>query len=307
MNEGTHHSHHPVDRVGLAAALAAYGFWGLMPIYFKQLQTVSAGEIIAHRVLWAIPVLLVFLGLRDGRQVWRRLRLTGRQAGWLTVSGTLIAANWLLFVWAIVHGQVLATSLGYFINPLVSVLFGFLFLHERLTALQKSAVGIAAVGTLYMALFLGQPPWISLALAFSFATYGLVRKRLDVGPMTGLLWENLLLGGPALGYMLWRARHGEMDFLSGPRHLDVLMMLAGLTTVLPLTWFNVAAQRLTLTLVGFIQYLAPSMSFMLAVFLWGEPFTRGHAITFLCIWTALVLVSLDSLRRRRARRTAGLA
>lgn len=305
MNEGNQHSHH-VDRGGLAAALAAYLFWGLMPIYFKALQGVFAWEIIAHRVLWSIPVLLVFLGLRDGRQLWRKLRLTRRQAGWLAASGTLIAANWLVFVWAVVNGQVLATSLGYFINPLVSVLFGYLFLHERLTALQKYAVAIAAVGTLYMAWFLGQPPWISLTLAFSFATYGLVRKRLDVGPMKGMLWESLLLGGPALGFLLWRARHGEMDFLSGPRHIDVLLMLAGLTTVLPLTWFNMAAQRLTLTLVGFFQYIAPSMSFMLAVFLWDEPFTRGHAIAFGCIWIALVLVSLDSLRRRRARRIAGL-
>lgn len=208
-------------RKGVAAALAAYIAWGLMPIYFKLIAAVNAWEIIAHRIIWGVPVLLLFLLLRDGRKLWARLRVTRRQ-----------------------------------------------------------------------------PPWISLALAVSFASYGLVRKRLDVGPMRGLMWEYFLAVTPALAFLGWRAAQGRMDFLAGPLSLDILLMLAGLLTVLPLIWFNMAAQRLTLILVGFIQYLAPSMTFLLAVFLWDEPFTQGHAVAFTCIWTALALVSIGPLRNR---------
>lgn len=292
----------PADRTGLVAALAAYVSWGLMPIYFKFLGAVSAWEIIAHRVIWAIPILLLFLLLRDGRALWRKLRITRRQLAWLAVSGTLIGANWLIFVWAVVNDHVLYTSLGYFINPLMNVAFGFLFLGERMTRLQKWAVAIAAFGTVYLAIYLGQPPWVSLVLALSFSLYGLVRKRLDVGPMTGLLWENLLLLAPALAFMVWIADEGRMSFLHGPASTDMLLIAGGLITVMPLIWFNMAAQRLTLTLIGFIQYLAPSMTFCLAVFLWDESFTQGHAVAFGCIWTALLLVTLGPLRARHARR-----
>ncbi len=287
------------QRTGLAAAFAAYVAWGLMPIYFKLLAAVGPWEIIAHRVIWAIPVLIVFLAFRDGRALWAKLRLTGRQLAWLCVSGFLIGANWLIFVWAVVNDQVLSTSLGYFINPLMNVAFGFLFFGDRMSGAQKLAVAIAAAGTAYLAVWLGQPPWVSLVLALSFALYGLVRKRLDVGPMTGLLWENLLLLGPAVGYLWWLAAQGDLGFLHGSTRLDVLLLLAGLTTVLPLIWFNTAARHLTLTTIGFIQYLAPSMTFTLAVFFWGESFTRGHAVAFGCIWFALVLVTLEPLRRRR--------
>lgn len=291
-----------VRRAGLIAAFSAYIAWGMMPLFFKLLAAVNPWEIIAHRVIWAVPVLLLFLWFRDGRQLWVKLRLNRRQLAWLAVSGTLIGANWLIFVWAVVNDKVLYTSLGYFINPLMNVLFGYLFLGERLTVWGKWAVTIAAMGTAYLAWYLGQPPWISLLLALSFASYGLVKKRLvGVGPMTGLLWENLLLLGPALAWLGWRAAHGEMEFLAGSTRLDLLLVSAGLVTALPLIWFNVAAQHLTLTLIGFIQYLAPSMTFLLAVFLWGEPFTQGHAVAFACIWTALLLVSLGPLRRRRIR------
>jgi chloramphenicol-sensitive protein RarD len=291
-----------VDREGLAFALAAYVAWGLMPIFFKWIASVDALEIIAHRVIWAIPVLLLFLALRDRGKLFQRLRLSARQLAWLCVSGTLIAANWLIFVWAVVNDHVLYTSLGYFINPLMNVLFGFLFLGERMTTPQRWAVAMAAAGTAYLAWYLGQPPWVSLLLALTFAGYGLVRKRLDVGPMTGLLWENLLLLTPALAFLAWRAQAGALDFGAGDARLDLLLILSGLTTALPLIWFNAAAQRLTLTTIGFIQYLAPSMTFMLAVFLWGESFTRGHAVAFACIWTALLIVTLAPLRRRLARR-----
>jgi chloramphenicol-sensitive protein RarD len=289
-------------RLGVAAALAAFIFWGLAPIYFKWIQHVSAYEIIAHRILWSIPLLAGFLLLRDGPGFWRRMVLPRRTLLTLLLSGVLVSSNWLIFVWAVNHDRILATSLGYFINPLVNVLLGFLFLHERLTRAQTAAVVIAAAGTAYLAWFLGAAPWIALALAITFGFYGLVRKKLDVGPMVGLLWETLLLLLPALIFVAWSLDRGVLEFGHGSLRLDLLLIGLGLVTILPLIWFNVAAKNLTLTAVGFFQYLAPTVTFMLAVFAYGEPFTRGHAVAFTCIWIALVLVSFDSLRiaRRRA-------
>ena len=282
------------------AALAAYVFWGLAPIYFKLIQSAPALEIIAHRILWSVPILAAFLLLRDGRAFWRRIRLPGRTILILLLSGSLVALNWLIFVWAVVNGQVLATSLGYFIGPLVNFLLGFLFLHERMSLVQRYGVLIAASGTLYLGWYLGTPPWISLSLAFSFGIYGLVRKVLNVGPMVGLLWETLLLSGPALAYVLWSARRGTLYFGTAGTGQDGLLVLAGLVTVLPLIWFNVAARSLRLTTLGFFQYIAPSMTFLLSVFVYGEAFTRGHAVAFGCIWFALAMISLESWKKARS-------
>ena len=282
------------------AALAAYLFWGLAPIYFKLIQAVPALEIIAHRILWSVPVLAGFLLLRDGRAFWQRVRLPPRTVLILLVSGCLVALNWLIFVWAVVNGQVLATSLGYFIGPLVNFLLGFLFLNERMTRVQQAGVLIAASGTVYLGWFLGTPPWISLSLAFSFGVYGLVRKMLNVGPMVGLLWETLLLALPALVFVAWSAQHGSLYFGTAGTGQDILLGLAGLVTVLPLVWFNVAARSLRLTTLGFFQYIAPSMTFLLSVFVYGEPFTRGHAVAFGCIWFALAMISAESWKRSRA-------
>ena len=287
-------------RAGLAAATAAYVFWGLAPIYFKAIQSAPATEIIAHRILWSVPLLAAFLLLRDGRNFLQRMRLPLRTVLTLLFSGCMAMLNWLIFVWAVTHDQVLATSLGYFVGPLVTFLLGFLFLHERMTVVQRIGVVIAALGTVYLGWFLGTPPWISLALALSFGIYGLVRKMLDVGPMVGLLWETLLLSGPALAFMAWSARHGGLYFGSAGASQDLLLALAGLVTVLPLIWFNVAARSLRLTTLGFFQYIAPTMTFMLSVFIYGEPFTRGHAVAFGCIWFALAMISVESWRRSRA-------
>jgi chloramphenicol-sensitive protein RarD len=287
------------ERIGVAAALAAYIFWGLAPIYFKLIQSVDALEIIVHRILWSIPFLAGFLLLRDGRAFWQRLRLPPKTVAMLLLSGALVVTNWLIFVWAVVNGRVLATSLGYFIGPLVSFLLGFLFLKERLTRMQTLGVLIAASGTLYLGWFLGTPPWISLSLAFSFGLYGLVRKMLGVGPMVGLLWETLLMAVPALAWLAWATRHGGLAFGHQGAGIDLLLILAGLVTVVPLVWFNVAARNLRLSTVGFFQYIAPSMTFLLSVFLYDEPFTQGHAVAFACIWFALALVSFESVLRVR--------
>lgn len=288
-----------VDRIGVGAALSAYIFWGLAPIYFKLIQSVAPMEIIAHRILWSIPVLAGFLILRDGPRFFRQMRLPFRTVMLLALSGTLVIFNWLIFVWAVTHDQILATSLGYFIGPLVNFLLGFLFLKERLTRIQGIGVVIAATGTLYLGWFLGAAPWISLSLAFSFGFYGLLRKKLDVGPMIGLLWETLLLAPAALVFIAWSLSSETLSFGQVGLRLDILLALAGLVTILPLIWFNLAARTLTLTALGFFQYIAPTLSFSLAVFFYGEEFTQGHAVAFGCIWFALFMVSFESLIRSK--------
>ncbi len=290
-----------LDRGGVIAALTAFTFWGLVPIYYKGLQTVSVWEVLAHRVIWSVPILLLFLSIRDGGKFWKKLRLPLKSIAWLVLSGLTISVNWLVFVWAVANDHVLDTSLGYFGTPVINVLFGYLFLKERLPTLQVIAVIVAAVGIIYLAWYMGRPPWIALTLALSFAFYGLLRKSLKVGPMLGLLWETALMFLPALVYLIWLSSQTGQQFLHVSIGIDLLLVGSGLATVLPLIWFNMAAQKLSLSILGFFQYIAPSMSFLLAVYLYGEQFTAGHAVAFTCIWLALVLVSIEPFRRARRR------
>lgn len=292
---------HKLDRAGVIAALSAFGFWGLVPIYYKGLQSVGAWEVLAHRVIWSVPLLVLFLMVRDGRQFWIKLRLPLSSIAWLVLSGLTISLNWVVFVWAVAHDHVLDTSLGYFGSPLVNVLLGYLVLKERLNLLQLVAVVVAAIGTVYLAWYLGRPPWIAITLAISFGVYGLLRKRLSVGPMLGLLWETALMFLPALAYLLWLSSRSDLQFLHVSPGIDFLLIGSAIATVLPLIWFNMAAQKLPLSILGFFQYLTPSMSFLIAVFLYGEKFTLGHAVAFACIWLALVLVSIEPFRRARKR------
>lgn len=290
-----------LDRGGITAALSAFVFWGLVPIYYKGLQTVGAWEVLAHRVIWSVPLLLLFLAIRDGKQIWKKLRLPPASIAWLVLSGAVVSVNWLVFVWAVAHDHVLDTSLGYFGTPLVNVVLGYVFLKERLNTIQWTAVIVAAMGTLYLAWFLGQPPWIAITLAVSFGVYGLLRKRLPVGPMLGLLWEVGLMLIPALAYLLWLSSNSSAQFLNASVSIDLLLVGSSIVTVLPLIWFNMAAQKLPLSILGFFQYVAPSMSFLIAVFLFNEQFTHGHAVAFACIWLALVMVSVEPFQRARRR------
>ena len=290
-----------LNRGGVYAALAAFSFWGLVPIYYKGLASVSAWEVLAHRVLWSVPILVVFLLIRDGKSFWKKLRLPLSSIAWLVLSGFTITINWVVFVWAVGNDHILDTSLGYFGTPLVNVLLGYLFLKERLPRSQIIAVSLAAAGTIYLAWYLGKPPWIAITLAISFGFYGLLRKRLDVGPMVGLLWETSLMLGPAVGYLIWLSGNGGRQFLHASMSIDLLLVGSGLATLLPLIWFNMAAKKLPLSILGFFQYLAPSMSFLIAVFFYGETFTEGHAVAFACIWLALALVSIEPFRRARRR------
>jgi chloramphenicol-sensitive protein RarD len=290
-----------LDRGGVIAALSAFVFWGLVPIYYKGLQDVGAWEVLAHRVIWSVPLLLLFLAIRDGKNFWKKLRLPLVSIAWLILSGLVISLNWVIFVWAVANDHILDTSLGYFGTPLINVALGYLILKERLTGLQVVAVIVAAAGTVYLAWYLGRPPWIAMTLAVSFSIYGLLRKRLNVGPMLGLLWEIALMFLPALAYLVWLWSQSELIFLHTSTSMDLLLLGTSITTVLPLIWFNTAAQKLPLSILGFFQYLAPSMSFMIAVFLYGERFTAGHAVAFGCIWLALAMVSIEPFRRARRR------
>jgi len=290
-----------LDRGGVIAAVSAFTLWGLVPIYYKGLQDVGAWEVLAHRVIWSVPILLLVLVIRKGKTFWKELQLPLTSIAWLVFSGATVSVNWLVFVWAVANDHVLDTSLGYFITPLINVLFGYVFLKERLSRPQSIAVVIAAAGTLYLAWYLGRPPWIALTVGISFALYGLLRKRLDVKPIPGLLWETGLMFLPALVYLVWLSTQSELQFLYTSVPVDLLLVASGLPTVLPLIWFNMAAQKLPLSILGFFQYIGPSISFMVAVFLFDEVFTTGHAVAFACIWLALLLVSIEPFRRARRR------
>jgi chloramphenicol-sensitive protein RarD len=288
--------------IGLLAALGAFSLWGLAPIYFKFLGDVGADEIIAHRVLWSVLFLGLVLAFRHRRGVLAHIRISPSTLVALTISGLLILVNWLIFVYAINTDRVLSTSLGYFINPLVSVVLGMLVFHERLTPIQVVAVLIAVAGTVYMAVGVGVFPWISLGLAFSFALYSVVRKVTDVGPMVGLFWETLLMTPFALVWLAILAGQERLAFDPGQAGLSLLLAGTGLVTVFPLLLFAAGVRRLQLSTIGIMQYLAPTITFLLAVFVYSEPFTRDHAVTFGCIWLALLLFSWSGWTRVRKTR-----
>lgn len=288
--------------IGLAAALGAFMAWGLAPVYFKFLGHVGADEIIAHRVLWSVAFLGVVLVLRHGRSLPARLAIAPRTLAVLLLSGSLIVINWLVFIYAVNSDRVLSTSLGYFINPLVTVLFGMLFFRERLAPLQLIGVGIAALGTLYMTVRVGQFPWIALGLALTFALYSVLRKVLDVGPMVGLFWETLLMAPLALLWLVWLSGQGDLAFDPSDPGFGLLLAGTGLVTVVPLLLFAAGVRRLPLSTIGIMQYLAPTITFILAVFVYMEPFSIDHAVTFACIWIGLFLFSWAGwVRVRRAR------
>ncbi len=289
---------------GAAFAVAAYGSWGFNPIYFKAVSQVPALEILCHRVVWSI---LLLAGLVTLMRRWpavgaafasRWVMLT------LVVTTLIIGGNWLLFIWATNQAHMLQVSLGYYMNPLLNVLLGVVALKERLTRTQLAAVALAVLGVLNMTIQVGALPWVSLALAGSFALYGLLRKIVGVASIEGLFIEVLLLTPFAGFWLVWLDRAGIGHFARETLSLDLLLVFAGPMTTFPLIWFASAARRLRLAILGFFQYIAPSLQFALAVFVYGEDFTQAHLVTFALIWTAIAVVSVDSLRRLRVRAAA---
>jgi len=293
-----------LDRQGLAAAVVAYVIWGVFPLYWYLLRHVPALEIMAHRIVWCALFVAGWLFLSQGRG-WLRASLRPGVGRMLLVSSVLISGNWGLYIWAVTHGHVVESSLGYFINPLVNVLLGVLVLRERLNGAQWTAVAVAGAGVLWLTVQLGQPPWIALALAFSFAFYGLIRKVAHVDAVPGLAIESLLMLLPALGLLGWMHAHGEARFLGGQPGSDVLLVIGGVMTALPLIGFAFGARRIPYSTIGILQYIAPSLQLICGVWLLDEPFSGAQAVGFGCIWLALLIYAGDGLRRLRSAPSPG--
>ena len=288
----------PVDRRGLAAAVSAYLIWGLFPLYWALLGHLPALEIIAHRVLWCAVFVSLWLFCSDGRG-WLRRALAGRRVGrMLVASSLLISINWGVYIWAVTNGRVVDASLGYFINPLLSVAIGVGVLGERLNRVQWGAVALAAAGVGWLTLSQGALPWIALVLASSFAVYGLIRKQVAVEAVPGVAIESLILTPVALGWLLWLASAQRGAFLTGAIGQDGLLVLGGVLTALPLIGFSYGARRIPYSLVGILQYISPTLQLLSGVLLLGEPFGSDRAIGFGCIWLALAIYAHDGWRRR---------
>lgn len=284
---------------GFIPAAAAFALWGVFPLYFHLLQRVSALQIIAHRVVWSCVFVLVWVALR-GELSTIRAALASRGVVWrLAVSATLISINWLVYVWAVVNGRVVEGSLGYFIGPLVNVLLGVALLSEKLTRAQWTAIALAAGGVSYLAVMAGGPPWIALALAVSFATYGLVRKLVKVDALPGLATETLLLFPFAALYLLWCESAGTGAFGHGGLGISGLLLGSGPITAITLFLFAYGTRLLPYSTVGLLQYLTPSLQFACGVFALHEPFDRTRALGFSLIWAALLLYAGEGLRLSR--------
>ncbi|NBA96367.1 EamA family transporter RarD [Pseudomonas sp. R5(2019)] len=288
-------------RRGYLLGISAYIIWGLFPLYFKAIQAVPAVEIIVHRVLWSalFGSLLLLVWKHPGW--WRELRDNPRRLAILALSGTLIASNWLVYVWAVNNGHMLESSLGYYINPLLNVLLGMLLLGERLRRLQWVAVALAGIGVAQQVWQVGSLPWVSLVLALTFGFYGLIRKQAPVAALPGLVVETWLLVPLALGWMLLNpaAQSAQAAFYTSPEAL--WLVAAGPVTLLPLLCFNAAARHLPYTTLGFLQYVGPTLVLLQAVFLFDEKLSSSTLVTFAFIWAGLAVYSLDAwltLRRR---------
>ena len=288
------------ERSALIAGFAAFITWGLVPVYWKLLKTVPATEILAHRFVWTTVFLILLLSWqRRWSEVFEAAH-SRRAMLYCLTSGSSIAINWFLFIWAVNTEHIIETSLGYFMTPLVNVLFGATFLRERLTRWQLVSVLLATVGVLNLTFGYGRFPWIALSLCFSFGVYGLLRKKSGTRAIPGLFFETIALAPIAAAYLLILHRKGVLAF--GPQNLSLsfLLLISGVVTGLPLVWFGYAARHLRLTTVGFLQYLAPTCTFFLGVFLYHETFTRAHLITFTMIWTALAIFTIDAIWRWRS-------
>lgn len=287
------------EKRGFWFGVGAYGLWGVLPIYFKAIDQVGSIDIVAHRVLWSVPFLFLLLFTLGGARELRRVVREPRTIGFLAVTAALIATNWLLYVYAVVSGHILAGSLGYYLNPLVNVLMGRLILKEKLSWLQWAAVAIAAVGVSGLAFQAAGQLWISLILAVTFAIYGLMRKIAPVEATAGLTVETTLILPLALAWLGWGLAQGLPVF--GTTDIETtLLLLAGVATTVPLILFTAAARRLRYSTLGMLQFIAPTLQFLIAVVIYGEAFTSWHAVAFGSIWLALALYVIALARNAKA-------
>ncbi|GAB1438027.1 EamA family transporter RarD [Providencia sp.] len=280
---------------GVLCALGAYFIWGVAPIYFKSIQEVPAEEILTHRIIWSFFFMILLLTVSRHWNYVRQVLKQPKKILVLGVTATTIACNWLIYIWAVNNGHMLQASLGYFINPLVNVLFGMLFLQERFRRMQWIAVGLALTGVLIQLWQFGSVPVIGLSLAVTFATYGLLRKKLGVDAQTGMTFETLWLLPVGIIFLLFFADSPTSNMAINDWHLNVLLIAAGVITTIPLLLFTEAANHLRLSTLGFFQYMGPSIMFLLAVFVYGEVMTTELLVTFGFIWVALILFTLDAL------------
>jgi chloramphenicol-sensitive protein RarD len=289
-----------IDKGAFIAAITAYTMWGFMPLFFRQLAGVPALEIIAHRALWAVPLLCVIMALRRQLPEFWTAISSFNTLRWMVLSALLISGNWILYVWAVNNDQILASSLGYYLNPLLNILVGTLFLGETLNRIQWTAVGIAVMGVLVLAV--GEPGtlWISISLASLFCFYGVVRKFAPVGAIPGLAIETTLLMPIALFAAMWFARGDSIRGWGSDAFTTMLLVAGGAITAIPLLLFATAARRMPYSVIGFIQYIGPTISFLLGVFLYREPLPSIRLISFILIWSALALFSWDTIKKMRA-------
>ena len=282
-------------KYGFWMGLTAYTLWGSFPLYFKALAHVTAPEILAHRIIWCASFLLLFVLLTGAGSQLRSLILDRKTLGILVLTTLLISTNWFVFIYAVISEKVLESSLGYYINPLVSVFLAAVFLGERLTGRQKLSIALAAVGVVVQTVMVGRLPLISITLAFTFGLYGLIRKAARVPAVTGLAVETMLLSPLALSYLLWLMSRGELLFTNAGTSTNLLLFLSGIVTATPLILYWGALNRLRLSTMGIMQYIVPTAHFAWAVFAFGEPFTTGHLVSFGFIWAGLVLYSSESI------------
>ncbi|MFE2450134.1 EamA family transporter RarD [[Kitasatospora] papulosa] len=294
------------QRAGLLYGIGAYGMWGLVPLFWPLLEPSGAVEILAHRMVWSLGVVgIALLVLRRWAWIGELVRQPQR-LGLIAVAAAVISVNWGLYIWSVNNGHVVEASLGYFINPLVTIAMGVLLLGERLRPAQWAAVATGFAAVLVLAIGYGQPPWISLVLAFSFATYGLAKKKVNMGGLESLAAETAVLFVPALGFLLWLGASGDATFLSGGAGHGALLAATGLVTAIPLVCFGAAAIRVPLSVLGLLQYLAPVFQFALGILYFHEAMPPERWAGFALVWVALILLTWDALRTARRTRAEAL-
>lgn len=292
------------QKLGLLAAVSAYGVWAMLTLYYAALSHVTPLEVVSNRVVWSLVVVgLFFLVKKRWGEVWPVLR-DKKSFRALLFSSVLISINWLTYIWAVTNQQATEASLGYFILPLVNVAMGFVFLSERLSVPQWVAIGLAALAIVLQTIWLGELPMVSLIVALSFGGYGYIRKTVDVGPNLGLLVELVLIIPFALGYLIYLFAIGEAHLFASDTKTNILLILTGFATYFPLLWFSAAAKRLKLSTLGVLQYMNPTIQFLLAVFVLGEALTMEQFVTFCLIWLSVIIYSFDAFKQaRRAEKT----
>jgi len=288
------------NRLGQIYAVLAFLFWGaIAPIYFKQVSSVEPLEVLIHRIFWSFIILIPLLFITKQVDVFKIIIKDIKMIKYLTLTTFFISLNWLVFIWAVANDKIMETALGYYINPLVSVFLGYVFFAERMTRYQNFAIFIAFLAVLYQLISLGSLPIVSLTLALSFAFYGMIRKKINVGSIVGLFVETLILMPFALIGIYYLMINDKISFLNSSDYINIMLTLGGLITIIPLLLFNGAATRMKLSTLGFFQYLGPTCSFLLAIFIYNEEFNTDKLITFSLIWIALLIFSLDSFNTRK--------